>query len=505
MPPSASTDPAAAPLAAASPQAKDFHSLLEQKFKLATDDESENDHRAQQVRTSVQTLAAQAIKRTGTITAGGDVLDYIQALISQIDSDISKQLNQIMHHPKFTKLEGAWRGLDHLVRNTETDKDLKIRVLNVTQRELYRELAAKAGTNWDQSAIFRKIYEEEFGMPGGQPYGALIGDFEFGYSTQDILVLREMSKIAAAAHCPFITAAGPKLMQMNSWQELSNPRDLGKLLDTPDYAAWRSFRESQDSRFVGLAMPRFLARAPYGTKDNPVNGFDFEEDVRSSDHHHYVWANSAYAMGVNITRAFKEHGWCVRIRGVESGGTVENLPVHSFPTSDGGVDIKVPTEIGITDRREKELATLGLMPLSHWKNEDYAVFIGAQSAHKPEKFYSEDANSNANLSARLPYLFACCRFAHYLKCMVRDKIGAFMETDELRMWLQDWIMNYVTDSKASEAMKLQRPLSEAQVHVQPDPDDPGSYYAQFDLRPHFQLEQVNISLRLVSKLKRADA
>lgn len=487
------------------PETSSFTTALEEKFKLSTDDQDEARRRGDQIRLSVQAVAQEAIARSGTVTVRGDVLEYMQALIQQIDKDISKQLNLIMHHPDFTKLEGAWRGLDHLVRNTETDKDLKIRVLNITQRELHRELSNKAGTNWDQSAIFKKIYEEEFGMPGGEPFGALIGDFEFGHTTQDILILREMSKIAAAAHCPFITAAGPKLLQMNSWQELSNPRDLGKVLDTAEYAAWRSFRESEDSRFVGLAMPRFLARAPYSTRDNPVEGFDFEEDVSSSSHEKYVWSNSAYAMGVNITRAFKLYGWCARIRGVESGGIVENLPVHNFPTDDGGVDIKCPTEIGITDRREKELATLGLMPLSHWKNEDYAVFIGAQSAQKPAKFYNEEANANANLSARLPYLFACCRFAHYLKCMVRDKVGSFMETDGLRMWLQDWIMNYVTDANAAEKMKLERPLSEAKVHVQPDPDDPGSYYAQFELRPHYQLEQVNIALKLVSKLRRSDA
>jgi type VI secretion system protein ImpC len=494
------------PAAADSESVSKFESLLQERFKLATDEDEEGrsraDKRGKEVRDSVRALADEALKRTGTVTAQGDVLDYIQALIKQIDDEISKQLSVIMHHPDFTKLEGAWRGLYYLVSNTETDANLKIRVMNITKKELFRALSKNEGVGWDRGPIFMKIYEEEFGMPGGEPYAALIGDFEFDHSPQDMLTLREMSKIAAASHCPFIAAARPNLMQMDSWQELSNPRDLGKILATPEYAEWRGFRESEDSRFVGLTMPRFLARLPYSTRENPIEGFAFEETIDSSSHQNFVWSNSAYAMGANIARAFKMHGWCARIRGVESGGMVDNLKIHAFPTDDGGVDIKCPTEIGITDRREKELATLGLMPLSHWKNTNYAVFVGAQSVQKPAKFYDDDATANANLSARLPYLFACCRFAHYLKCMVRDKVGSYMERDQLQQWLQNWIQNYVTDSNASEQMKMERPLAAAEVTIEADPEDPGVYRAEFSLRPHYQLEEVNIGLRLVSRLPR---
>jgi type VI secretion system protein ImpC len=344
------------------------------------------------------------------------------------------------------------------------------------------------------------MYEEEFGTPGGEPFGTMIGDFEFDHSAPDVECLRGLSKIAATAHCPFISAAGPSLLNMESWQQLGDKRDLAKIFDTAEYAAWRSLRDEEDSRFIGMTMPRFLSRLPYSTKNNPVDAFAFEEDATSSNHENFVWSNAAYAMGTNITRAFKKSGWCAQIRGVESGGLVENLPVHTFPTDDGGVDMKCPTEIAITDRREHELARLGFMPLSHWKNTDYAAFIGAQSLQKPAKFDDKDATANANLSARLPYLFACCRFAHFLKCIVRDKIGSFKERDEMERWLNSWIMQYVVDSGASDEIKAEKPLASAQVDVQANPEDPGYYKAQFYLRPHFQLEGVNVSLRLVSRL-----
>jgi type VI secretion system protein ImpC len=311
-----------------------------------------------------------------------------------------------------------------------------------------------------------------------------------------------MSQIAAASHTPFIAAAAPTVMQMDSWQELSNPRDLTKIFQTPEYAAWRSLRESEDSRYIGLAMPRFLARRPYGAKSDPIEEFDFEEDVEGADHSKYSWANSAYAMATNITRAFKMYGWTTRIRGIESGGAVENLPTHTFPTDDGGVDMKCPTEIAISDRREAELAKNGFMPLIHKKNSDFAAFIGAQSLQKPTEYDDPDATANANLSARLPYLFAVCRFAHYLKCMVRDKIGSFKERESLERWLQEWIYNYVDGNPAisSEETKAMKPLAAAEVVVQEVEGNPGYYTSKFFLRPHYQLEGLTVSLRLVSKL-----
>ena len=312
------------------------------------------------------------------------------------------------------------------------------------------------GTAWDQSPLFKKIYEEEYGSLGGEPYGCLVGDYYFDHTPPDVEMLGSMAQICAASHTPFIAAAAPTLMQMDTWQELMNPRDLTKIFQTPEYAAWRSLRESEDSRYIGLAMPRTLARLPYGAKTNPVEEFDFEEDTDGADHSKYIWANAAYAMAVNINRSFKLYGWCSRIRGVESGGMVERLPVHTFPTDDGGVDMKCPTEIAISDRREAELAKNGFMPLFHRKNSDFAAFIGAQSLQKPQEYDDPDATANANLAARLPYLFASCRFAHYLKCIVRDKIGSFKEREDMERWLNKWIMNYVTaDAKAGEEIKAQ--------------------------------------------------
>src|SRR5262245_29356119 len=319
------------------------------------------------------------------------------------------------------------RGVAHLVNNTETDEMLKIRVMNISKKDLGKTLKKFKGTNWDQSPIFKKFYEAEYGQLGGQPLGCLVGDFHFDHTPPDVEMLGEIAQVSAACHAPFIAGVSPLTMQMDSWQDLSNPRDLTKIFQTPEYAAWRSLRESEDARYLGLTMPRFLSRMPYGSKSNPVEDFNFEEDTEGADHSKYTWSNAAYAMGTNITRSFKMYGWCARIRGAESGGMVEGLPVHTFPTDDGGVDMKCPTEIAITDRREAELAKNGMMPLSHWKNTDYAVFVGAQSLNKPAAYDDPDATANANLAARMPYLFATTRFAHFLKCMVRDKIGSFKE------------------------------------------------------------------------------
>ena len=320
---------------------------------------------------------------------------------------------------------------------------LKIRVMNISKKDLHKTLRKFKGTNWDQSPIFKRLYEEEFGQLGGEPYGCLVGDYYFDHQAPDVELLGEMSKIAAAIHAPFISGAASALMGMDSWQELSNPRDLTKIFTTPDYAAWRSLRESEDARYLGLTLPRFLARQPYGAKTNPVEEFDFEEDTAGAGSEKYAWANAAYAMAVNINRSFKLYGWCSRIRGIESGGSVEGLPTHTFPTDDGGVDMKCPTEIAISDRREAELAKNGFMPLIHKKNSDFAAFIGAQSLQKPATYDDPDATANANLAARLPYLFATCRFAHYLKCIVRDKIGSFKERADMQRWLQSWIIQYV--------------------------------------------------------------
>jgi type VI secretion system protein ImpC len=474
-------------------EASEFESLLKKEFK------PKSDHAKEAINSAVRTLAEQALSETALIS--DDSVRTIESIIAEIDRKLSEQINQIMHHEDFQKIEGAWRGLSHLVNNTETDETLKIRVLNLSKKDLAKTLKKYKGTAWDQSPLFKKLYEEEYGSPGGEPYGCLIGDYHFDHSPPDVEILNGVAQIAAAAHTPFISAAAPTLMNMDSWKELSNPRDLTKIFQTADYAPWRSLRESDDSRYIALTMPRFLGRLPYGAKTNPCEEFDFEEESSSGDHSKYLWVNSAYAMGANINRSFKEFGWCARIRGVESGGLVEGLPCHTFPTDDGGVDMKCPTEIGITDRREAELAKNGMMPLSHWKNEDYACFIGAQSLQKPTEYEDADATANAKLAARLPYLFATCRFAHYLKCIVRDKIGSFKERDDMAKWLNQWITQYVTsDPGASEEVKAKFPLAAAEVVVDDVEGDPGYYSAKFFLRPHYQLEGLSVSLRLVSKL-----
>jgi type VI secretion system protein ImpC len=475
-------------------ESSDFSALLNKEFR------PKSDQAKTAVESAVRTLAEHALANTALIS--DDALKSISGIIAEIDKKLTEQINEILHHPDFQQLESAWRGLHYLINNTETDETLKIRVMNISKKDMSKTLRKFKGTAWDQSPIFKKVYEEEFGQFGGEPYGCLVADYYFDHSPPDVELLGEMSKIAASAHAPLITGANPALFQMDSWSELANPRDLTKIFQTPEYASWRSLRESEDSKYVALTMPRFLGRLPYGAKTDPVEAFAFEEATDGSDPTKYGWVNACYGMATNINRSFKEYGWCSRIRGVESGGAVVNLPSHTFPTDDGGIDQKCPTEIAISDRREAELSKNGMMPLIHRKNSDVAAFIGAQSLHKPAEYDDPDATSNANLAARLPYLFATCRFAHYLKCMVRDKVGSFKSRDAMEKWLQTWIGNYVDNSPndSSEETKARKPLSAAQVIVEEVEGDPGYYTSKFFLKPHYQLEGLSVSLRLVSKL-----
>jgi type VI secretion system protein ImpC len=477
----------------------DFSALLQKEFKPKSDRARED------VEIAVRTLAAQVLEDKDLIA--DDAINSINAIVAEIDRKLAEQVNLIIHHAQFQALESSWRGLHYLINNTETDEMLKIRVLNISKKELAKTLKKFKGTAWDQSPIFKKIYGAEYDQLGGEPYGCLVGDYYFDHTAPDVELLSGIAQVAAAAHAPFIAAAAPATMQMESWAELANPRDLTKIFQNAEYAAWRSLRDSDDSKYIGLAMPRFLSRMPYGAKTNPVEEFEFEEDTAGADSSKYNWSNAAYAMAVNINRAFKLYGWCSRIRGVESGGAVEGLPVHTFPSDDGGVDMKCPTEIAIGDRREAELAKNGFMPLIHRKNSDIAAFIGAQSLNKPAEYYDPDATANANLSARLPYMFACCRFAHYLKCIVRDKIGSFKERADMERWLSNWILNYVDGdpTNSSEETKARKPLAAAEVVVEEVEGNPGYYTSKFYLRPHYQLEGLTVSLRLVSKLPSAKA
>jgi type VI secretion system protein ImpC len=435
----------------------------------------------------------------GSMTVARDTEMMINARIAQIDHLISIQLNEILHHPSFQKLEGSWRGLKYLLDNSETSVMLKIRVLNCTKKELLRDM--QRAPEFDQSALFKKVYEAEYGIFGGAPYGALIGDYEFGKHPEDLELLEKVSQVAAAAHAPFLSASSAALFNLETFTQLDQPRDLAKIFDTTEYAKWKSFRESEDSRYVGLCLPHILMRLPYGRETKSVEAFNYEEGVDGTDHSKYLWGNAAYSLGTRLTSAFSKFGWCATIRGVEGGGLVEGLAVHNFRTDQGDVVMKCPTEGPITDRREKELADLGFIPLVHCKDTDYAAFFSAQSCQKPKLYDKDAANANARLSTQLPYILAMSRFAHYLKAMMRDKIGSFMTRKDCEVFLNKWIMNYVTeDDTASPATKAQYPLRDARIEVSEVPGKPGSYRAVAFLKPHFQLEELSVSLRLVADL-----
>ncbi|MFM7594098.1 MAG: type VI secretion system contractile sheath large subunit, partial [Isosphaeraceae bacterium] len=453
-------------------------SLLDQ---IVSATRPQSDQEANRAKDYFKQFLEHAIKPGQVISK--DVETNIKNWIAAIDNKLSQQLNEILHTPEFQKLEGTWRGLHYFVHQSETGPNMKIRVMNITKRELFKDL--EKAVEFDQSTLFKKIYEEEYGQLGGQPYGMLVGDFEFDRSPEDISLLKLISNVAAAAHAPFVSAASPKLLNMDSYQDLSSPRDLSKIFDAVEYAAWKSFRESEDSRYVALTLPRVLGRLPYGANFKKVDEFNFEESVSGKDHSKYLWMNSAWAYATRITDAFSKYGWFARTRGVEGGGVVEGLPVHTFPTDDGDVAMKCPTEIAISDRREFELSNLGFLPLLHAKGTDFAVFMGSQSCQKPKKYFDPAANANAELSAKFNLLLCTSRFAHYLKVMARDKIGSFMEVKDCTQWLNDWIFNYtVNPDGASDQTKAERPLSEANIEVRAVKGKPGWFEAVAYLRPH---------------------
>ena len=474
-------------------------SLLEQAIGATKQTESS---RAEEL---LKTLTEEALK--GTVQWNKNMTVTFNEAIQLIDQKISKQLSVVMHTDEFQKLEGSWRGLHHLVMNSETSSTLKIRVLNMKKKELHKDLSK--AVEFDQSQTFKKIYESEFGTPGGEPYGTIVGDFEFTNHPEDVETLSLMSNVAAAGFCPFIAASSPSLFGFDNWEELTKPRDLEKVFESLEYTKWRSFRDSDDSRFVSLTMPRFLSRLPYGAASKPVEEFNYEEfevepkDGRSvsTDNGDYCWSNAAYAMATNMTAAFSQYGFCTAIRGAEGGGKVEGLPTHIFTSDDGDPDLKCPTEIGITDRREAELSQLGFLPLCHYKNTDYAVFFGGQSCQKPKIYSTPDATANAAISARLPYLMATSRFAHYLKVMARDKIGSFMEAEDVESWLNRWILSYVNATEGGgQDIRARYPLADAKVSVKEIPGQPGAYNAVAWLKPWLQMEELTSSLRLVAKI-----
>ena len=448
-------------------------------------------------KTLVSEFVSQVLQ--GEMTVSQDVEAMINQRLAQIDHLLSLQLNAILHNEKFQRLESTWRGLRYLLDQSETGTNLKIKILNLPKKELLRDL--QRVPEFDQSQTFKKVYEQEFGVFGGEPFAALVGDYYFGRHPEDIELLERMSQVAAAAHAPFISAASPDLLNLEDFTQLDQPRDLAKVFDTTEYARWKGFRMNEDSRYVCLTMPKVLMRLPYGRETKPVDEFAYEEGVEGMTHEKYLWGNASFALGARITNAFAKYGWCAAIRGVEGGGLVDGLPVHTFSTDEGDTVMKCPTETIITDRREKELADLGLAPLVHCKGTDYAAFFSIQSCQKPRLYDKEQANANARLSAQIPYILAVSRFAHYLKSMMRDKIGSFMSRQDCQSFLNRWIANYVTpDDTASAATKAQFPLREARIEVAEVPGKPGVYRAVAFLRPHFQLDELSVSLRLVAEL-----
>lgn len=474
-------------------------SILDQAIDATKQTESS---RAEEL---IRSLTEEALK--GTVQWNKNLTVTFNQAIQSLDETISKQLSAIMHNDEFQKLEGSWRGLSHTVQNSETNATLKIRIMSLSKKELHKDLSK--AVEFDQSQTFKKIYEAEFGTPGGEPYGCIVGDYEFSNHPEDVETLSLMSNVAAAGFCPFISAAGSSLFGFDDWTELSKPRDLEKVFESLEYTKWRSFRESDDSRFVTLTMPRVLARLPYGEATKPVEEFSYEEleldetktRSKTTEHDNYCWMNASYVMATNMGQAFSKYGFCTAIRGAEGGGKVEGLPAHIFTSDDGDPDLMCPTEIGITDRREAELSKLGFLPLCHYKHTDYAVFFGSQSCQKPQIFSSHDATANAAISARLPYLMATSRFAHYLKVMARDKIGSFMEAEDVEAWLNRWILSFVNASEGGgQEIRAKYPLADAKVSVKEIPGQPGSYNAVAWLRPWLQMEELTASLRLVAKI-----
>lgn len=447
----------------------------------------------------IKTLVEQLLD-PGTVVAK-NVTQTINQRIAAIDHLLSKQLNVIMHHPDFQKLEASWRGLHHLVMGSETGESLKIRVINLSKKDMLRDF--QSASEFTESALWKAIYENEFGQYGGDPFGALVGDYEFSRGPQDIELLEHVSHVAAAAHAPFISAASHEMFGLESFTEMPNPRDLAKVFDksNPENTKWLSFRDSEDSRFVCLTVPHVLGRLPYGQATVPVDDFDFEEDVDGEDHDKYLWTSAAYSFAGRLVDAFSKHHWCVAIRGPEGGGLVEGLPIHTFKTREGDVGAKCPTEVLIPDTREKELSDMGFIPLIHCKNTDYAAFFGANSVQRPKKYQEDEATANADLSRKIQYLMATSRIAHYLKAICRDKVGSFASRSQVENFLNKWIKNYVLDQdNASQELKAKYPLRAAQIVVTEDKASPGSYRAVAHLKPHFQLEELNVSLRLVADL-----
>ena len=452
-------------------------------------------------------LLASLLLICGKKPADAVASEWIAGIIAEIDKRISAQINQILHHEAFQKLEGTWRGLYYLVSQSPESHDTRIRVLNLSFRDASRCLKKYPGTTWDQSPIFKLIYESEFGTAGGEPFGCLIGDYYFDESPASVEMLKGMSKIASAAHVPFIAGLSPRIMNMETWKELENPCDYDRILNVPEYAQWHRLRDDPDSRYVALTLPRVLARIPYGCRAQSVSGMDFEEEIGAGGGRDFCWMNAAYVMARNVIRAYETYGWCVRIRNTEGGGYADLTSPPGTVVMDDESPVFMPLETAITDQREQELSHNGFLVLSSLKNDRGGVFQHGQTLYRPKVFSSVEASRNEVLSSQLPCIFAVCRFAHYIKCILRDKIGGFPNMDEAEKWLNDWLSSYVSgDPDASDEIKAKYPMAEARVRFVRQAENPGRYEVVIYLRPHYQIDGLTAAVKLTAQaLERENA
>lgn len=472
----------------------------EDPFGLLLAEKRDEEERQTGIAALLKTILQNSSMADGTT----DPEELIAGIIAEIDKRLSAQINLILHNEAFQRLEGTWRGLHYLVFQSPTANDIKIRVLNLSFHEMFSCLKKYPGTTWDQSPLFKLIYESEFGTAGGEPFGCLIGDYYFDETPPRVETLKRIAKIASAAHVPFISGTSPAVMNMDSWQELANPRDYSRIFNSPEYLTWRNLRDNPDSRYIALTLPRVLARIPYGSRTSPVNGMDFEEDVGAGVPHNHCWMNAAFVMGGNVIRAYAKYGWCVRIYGFDGGSCTDLLPSGQYPFYEDS-PVPSPLEIAITDQRETELSRNGFLALCSLKNTNRAVFQSGQTLYKAKTFSTNAATKNEELSSKLPCVFAVSRFAHYLKCILRDKIGGFQDPKEMERWLNDWLADYVSgDPDAPDEIKAKYPMAEARVRVVPHRDKPGHFEAEIYLRPHYQLDGLTAAIKLIAQIPERD-
>ncbi len=455
----------------------------------------------ERVTAAVQVLL-QRLKKSGQQVEKLDksLLDHH---IAELDYQISRQLDEVMHHQEFQKVESQWRGLKHLIDRTDFRQNVKIELLDISKDDLRQDF--EDAPEITQSGLYGHTYIAEYDTPGGEPIGAVISSYEFDASPQDIALLRNISKVAAAAHMPFIGSVGPAFFLKNSMEDVAAIKDIGNYFDRAEYIKWKSFRDTDDSRYIGLTMPRVLGRLPYGPDTVPVRSFNYIEEVKGPDHEKYLWTNASFAFAANMVRSFINNGWCVQIRGPQAGGAVQDLPIHLYDLGTGN-QVKIPSEVMIPETREFEFANLGFIPLSYYKNRDYACFFSANSTQKPALYDTADATANSRINARLPYIFLLSRIAHYLKLIQRENIGTTKDRRLLELELNTWVRGLVTEmTDPGDELQASHPLRDAKVVVEDIEDNPGFFRVKLYAIPHFQVEGMDVNLSLVSQMPKAKA